>query len=475
MGRMTAPVHRSRRVERDALGEMELEHDPLWGIHTARAIANFPLSGRRVHPAILRALARVKQACALTNGRLGYLPADVADAIAAAADAVAAGGFVEAFPVDALQGGAGTSTNMNMNEVLANLALERMGRPRGDYQTVHPLEHVNRHQSTNDVLPTAVRIAAIGSIRNLSRDFAALQAAAQDRERAFAGIVAMARTEWQDALPVPLGAEFGAMAEAFARDRWRAFKCEERLRVVNLGGTAVGTGLGAPRRYIFDVIEQLRGLTGLGLTRAEHGMDATSNADALVEVAGVMNAAASNLSKSARDLRLRHFTGEIRLPALQAGSSAMPGKINPVIPEAVISAATRASAVFGLVGGYAAMGSERINEFLPALADAFMEGLDLVAAASRLLAGHLRRIEADADECRRRVSSSPALITALVPRLGYANAEDLVHRYRASGATDFRAFLERELGAAIVAEALAPARLLALGHPDPPPDAPILH
>ena len=468
---MTDDASPGPRVERDALGELTLPENPLWGIHTARAAANFPISGRRVHPSILRALALVKKACALTNRRLGYLPPKIADAIAAAADEIAAGAHRDAFPVDALQGGAGTSTNMNMNEVLANLALERLGRPRGDYAHVHPIEHVNRHQSTNDVFPTAVRVAAIESFRAISRDFSALQSAAQDRERAFAGIVAMSRTEWQDAAPVALGAEFGALAEAFARDRWRAFKCEERLRVVNLGGTAVGTGLGAPRRYIFGAIEQLRALTGMGLTRSENGLDATSNADVFVEAAGTLGAAAANLAKAARDLRRRQFTGELRLPAVQVGSSAMPGKVNPVIAEAVLAAATRASAQIGLVGDYAAMGSDRINEFLPALADALLEALDLLGAAARMLAGHLRRVEADADECRRRVHASPALITAFVPRLGYSGAEALLLRYRASGESDFRAFLERELGAAAVAEALSPARLMALGHPDAPPNA----
>ena len=358
---------------------------------------------------------------------------------------------------------------MNLNEVIANLALERLGRARGDYAALHPIETVNLHQSTNDVFPTAVRVAAIAAVRGLSADFAALQGAAQERERAFAGIVAMGRTEWQDAVPIALGAEFGAFADAFARDRWRAFKCEERLRVVNLGGTAVGTGLAAPRRYLFRVIERLREITGMGLTRGENGLDATSNADALAEVAGVLGAATANLAKTARDLRIRHFTGEIRLPPLQTGSSIMPGKVNPVAAEAVIGAAARAAALGGLVVEYAGLGSERINEFLPALADALLEQAELLGAAARLLAGHLPGIAADPAECRRRVDGSPALVAAFVPRLGYRRAEELALAFRASGGSDARAFLERELGADAVAEALAPARLMALGHRDDAP------
>lgn len=463
--RMTseATADSAARLERDALGELAIPAGAWWGIHTQRAIANFPVSGRRVHPRLIRALALVKKACALTNAELGFLAHPLAEAIAAACDEIAVGRRADAFPVDALQGGAGTSTNMNMNEALANLALERLGHARGAYDVIHPIEHVNLHQSTNDTFPTAVRIAAIEAVRALSEDFASLQGAFQDRERAFAGVIAMGRTEWQDAVPVALGAEFGAFGEAFARDRWRTFKCEERLRVINLGGTAVGTGLAAPRRYIFRVQEQLRVLTGMGLTRAENGLDATSNADALVETAGVLGAAAANLSKAARDLRIRHYLGEIRLPARQTGSSIMPGKVNPVIPEAVIGAALRASALGALVGVYAGQGTERINEFMPALADALLEMTDLLGAAARILTGHVREIEADAGVCRRRVCDSPALIAAFVPTLGYRRAEELALAFRASGERDFRAFLIRALGETAVEEALSPNRLMALG------------
>lgn len=449
------------RIERDTLGELPVPAHALWGIHTARAIHNFPISGRRVHPALIRGLALVKKAAALTHGELGDFEMPIAQSIATACDEVLEGRWADQFPVDALQGGAGTSLNMNMNEVLANRALELLGRQRGEYWVVDPIEHVNLHQSTNDVVPTAARLAAIAMVRSLSCEYAALQSAAQDRERAFSGIVAIGRTEWQEAVPVVLGAEFGAYADAFARDRWRAYKSEERLRVINLGGTAVGTGIGAPRDYVFRVVERLRELTGYGLTRAENGLDATSNLDSWVETAGMLAAAAANLSKMARDLRIRHFTGELRLPPRQVGSSLMPGKVNPVIPEAIISAATRVMALTGLVADYAAQGSERINEFLPALADAWLEAADLVGAAARLLAGHLREIEADADECRRRLDRSPALVTALVPVLGYRRVEELAMEIRREGVTEIRAALVKQLGESVVDNALAPSRLLA--------------
>lgn len=458
MGSVQAPG--PTRIERDALGELPVPAEALRGIHTAHALRNFPLSGRPVHPAILRGLALVKKSAAVTHWELGDLEPAVADAIVTACDEVIEGRWLDQVLVDALQRGAGTLLNMNMNEVLANRALELLGRPRGECGTIHPVEHVNLHQSTNDVVPTAVRVAAIAAVRALSGDVAAVQSAAQDLERAFAGIVAIGRTEWQDAVPVGLGAEFGAYADAFARDHWRAEKSEERLRVINLGGTVVGTGIGAPREYVFRVIERLRELTGYGLTRVENGLDGTSNVDSLVETAGMIAAAAANLGTVARDLRIRHFTGELRLPPRQVGSSLMPGTVNPVIFEAVISAVTRAAVLVGLVGDYAAQGSERINEFLPALADAWLEAADLTGAAARVLAEHLREIETAVAECRRRLDRGSALVTALVPRLGYRRAEELALEIRRERPEDVRAALVRRLGAAVVDEARSPARLM---------------
>lgn len=454
------------RIEHDGLGDCEVPDAALWGVHTQRALANFRLAGTPVAPELVRAVAVVKKAAAQANAELGYLSPDIAAAIEAACDEIAAGRHADQFPVDALQGGAGTSTNMNVNEVVAHLAAGRLGDVRGDCARVHPLGHVNLHQSTNDVYPTALRIAAIAGLRTLSARCAELQGAFQRKEQEFAGIVCMGRTEWQDAVPLTLGAEYSAFAEAVARDRWRTFKCEERLRVVNLGGTAVGTGLAAPRRYIFLVVEKLRALTGLGLARAENPVDATANADALVEVSGMLKACACNLIKIARDLRVRHLLGEIRLPAVQAGSSIMPGKVNPVILEAVIGAGLRVKALDGLVADAVSSGTLQICEFLPVAAEALLESLRLLTRAAEAFAAHVAGIGADAAVCRANADRSPTLVTAFLPNLGYERAEALVAEYRRGGGTDFRAFLAERLGAEVVERTLDPHRLTALGYRD---------
>jgi aspartate ammonia-lyase len=460
---MCDPLARTR-FEHDLLGELAVPADCLWGIHTERARRNFPLTGAPVSPRLIRAYARVKKACCLANAELGYLDAGVAAALAEACDEVAAGGHAEAFPLDALQGGAGTSTNLNLNEVLANLALDRLGHPRGSWQVVHPLEQVNLHQSTNDTYPTALKIAAILALHEASAAFQSLQGALQRREQAFAPIAALGRTEGIGAVPMSLGQMFGAAAEAVSRDRWRTFKCEERLRTVNLGGTAVGNGLAAPRAYIFLVIEKLRQVTGLGLSRAENLPGETAHADAFVEVSGILQAAATNLIKISRDLRRLHTLGEIRLPAVQAGSSIMPGKVNPVIPESVIQVGMRVCAESTLVAQCASQATLQICEYLPLLAQALLSSLDLLIAAAGMLAAHVDGIEAVPAVCARHLAESPGIVTACVPLIGYEAATALVQRGTAAGVTDWRAFLESELGAEKVAGILRPEGLLALGH-----------
>jgi len=292
------------RLEKDFLGELEIPEEAYYGIHTLRAVLNFPISSFMVPRELIQALAEVKQACAGANIHAGLMDERTGTAIIEAAREVADGKLADQFVVDAFQGGAGTSTNMNMNEVLANRAIELLGGQKGDYALLDPLEHVNMSQSTNDVYPTALKVAAIRLVLTLSEAIARLQGALQEKEAAFAGILKLGRTELQDALPITLGQEFGAYAEAFARDRWRLFKVEERLRQVNLGGTAIGTGLNANRNYIYRAIEELRNITGLGLARAENMIDVTQNADVFVEVSGLVKAAAVNLAKIASDLRL---------------------------------------------------------------------------------------------------------------------------------------------------------------------------
>ncbi len=456
------------RMECDALGEKQIAGDALWGIHTQRALENFAFSQRRVPYALIAALATVKHAAAATNAELGYLPKDIADAIVAGCVQICEGTLQDNFPLDALQGGAGTSTNMNVNEVVANLALRRLGKPIGDYAAVHPLLHVNLHQSTNDVYPTALRIAAIAGVRRLSDSFAKLQGAFQVKEAAFQAIAKMGRTELQPAVPMTLGQEFSAFAEAIARDRWRTFKCEERLRLVNLGGTAIGTGITAPRRYIFRVIEVLRALTGMGLSRNENVIDATANADAFVEVSGILKASAANLSKIAGDLRLLHFLGEIALPPLQAGSSIMPGKVNPVMTEAVMQVGLVVRANDAIVTECAAHGTLQINEFMPLLAVALLESIDILDTTAISLAGHVAGIEADAKRCAEFLMDGPSLLTAFLPQIGYERASALVKEFVvAQGAVrglTLRTFLSEKLGEALVNEVLSAPNLVKLGH-----------
>jgi aspartate ammonia-lyase len=429
-----------RRTEHDALGALELPAGALHGIHTARALDNFPLLGRPVHPALARAFGAVKLAALRTNRALGFLPdAATAEALDRACRELLEGALVPAIQVDALQGGAGTSTNMNVNEVLANRALELLGLAPGGYGRVSPLDHVNLHQSTNDTFPTALRIAAILGLRELERRVLALQEAFQDQEKALGHVVKVARTECQDAVLTTLGRTMGAFAEALNRDRWRLAKSEERLRVVNLGGTAIGTGLAAPTEYIFRVVEELREITGLGLARAENLVEATQNLDALVEVSGLLKALASSLVKICSDLRLLSSgpeagLGEIRLPARQAGSSIMPGKVNPVIPEAVTQAAVLAIAHDQALTTAAALGSLELNAFYPLAAHSLLESLDLLARGCDILRRHcVAGIRADEARCRAQVENGTAAATALLPLVGYERAGALAEEARRTG------------------------------------------
>lgn len=453
-----------RRVEEDAFGKLELQADCYWGIHTERALGNFHLTGRPVNPALVRAMALVKKACCLANLESGYIEEKKAGAIIEAAGEIAEGKLAGQFPVDALQGGAGTSVNMNLNEVIANRAIEILGGRKGDYTLVSPLDDVNLHQSTNDTFPTAVKIAGIYGLRRLSEKAAAFQGAFQEKEKEFGKIVKVGRTELQEAVPLTLGAEFAAFSEAVSRDRWRTFKCEERLRVVNLGGTAVGTGLAAPRDYIFLVIEKLREVTGLGLARGENLTGETANADPFVEVSGILKAHAANLIKIANDLRLLNLLGEIRLPGLQAGSSIMPGKVNPVQMEAAMQAGIKVTANDAIVAEAASRGTLQIVEFLPLLADALLESLELLANTDEMLAGAVGSITADEAKCRSYFDRSPAIITALLPAIGYDRASELLKEFEQSGMENVREFLETKLDRKLVEQALSPYRLTQLGY-----------
>lgn len=453
-----------QRIEKDLLGDLAVPQDVYWGIHTQRAMDNFRLSGFQVNPSLIRALAQVKRACCLANAEIGHLSSDKSDAIEKACIDISSGLLASQFPVDALQGGAGTSSNMNLNEVIANRAIELLGGLKGDYSVIHPLEDVNLHQSTNDVYPTAVKVSAIFRLRDLAAAVSGLQGAFQKKENEFASIVKIGRTELQEAVPITLGAEFSAFAEAIGRDRWRTFKCEERLRVVNLGGTAVGTGLTAPRDYIFIVIEKLRTITGLGLSRGENMMGETANADAFVEVSAILKAHAVNLIKIAGDLRLMNLLGEIHLPQLQAGSSIMPGKVNPVMAEAAIQTGMKVIANDALITDATSRATLQINEFLPLLAHALLESLDLLINIDLLLAKHVKGISADPQKCAEYFDQSPMIITALLPVTGYDRATELMAQFYSGSEKNMRRFLEQKLGKDIVDKQLSPGALTSLGY-----------
>jgi len=439
------------RKEHDLLGERDVPADALHGIHTERAIENFPVARRPVNPALIHAYGAVKLACARTNHELGWWDDDKARATETACSEMMEGKLDAHIVVDALQGGAGTSTNMNVNEVLANRALQILGRPLGDYETVSPLDDLNLHQSTNDTYPTALKVAAIQRLRALEREVVPLLEEFQRKEKATAHVVKVGRTQLQDAVLTTVGREMSAYAEAFARDRWRIYKCEERLRVVNLGGTAIGTGLAAPRRYILRAIEHLRDVTNLGLARAENLIEATQNTDVFVEVSGILKACASNLLKVATDIRLLSSGpdagfGEIRIPARQAGSSIMPGKVNPVIPEAVSQAAMMVMAYDQAIAQACSAGNLELNAFLPLIADALLGSLDLLANACSIFYRFCATgIEPDEERCRRNVLGATATVTALVERIGYHAAQEVAAAAQAEGQSVRDVVVERGL------------------------------
>lgn len=411
------------RTEEDELGRKTLPDDALYGLQTARALDNFALGYKPVNRQLVYAIVTVKKAVAQTYQELQVKP-EVYAAIERACNQVLSGQYDGQFPVDALQGGAGTTTHMNVNEVLARLAGPE----------VHPLDDVNRGQSTNDVYPTALRIAAIELLRRVSEECAKLQQTLQRREMEFAEIAKLGRTELMDAVPITLGEEFGAYAQAIARDRWRIYKIEERLRQVNLGGTAVGRADTAERRYRFTVIEKLRELTGIGLAEAEYPMDITQNNDVFVEVSGLLKALAVNLMKISNDLRLMNSgpkggLGELHLAAMQKGSTIMPGKVNPVIPEMTMQVAMRVMANDTAITMAAAHGEFELNAFLPLIADCLLESLSLLEQGVRLFRTHcIELLQPDGAQCARLLEQSCAFATAYITVLGYDAVSTIIHQ-----------------------------------------------
>jgi len=441
------------RVEHDLLGEREVPADVYYGVHTLRAIENFPITGTpiSIYPDLIAALATVKQAAAVANRELGILSAVRCQAIVTACEELRAGRLHEQFVVDVIQGGAGTSTNMNANEVIANRALELMGKKRSDYGELHPNEHVNLSQSTNDVYPTAVKLALIAGIHKLRAAMAVLRGSFAAKAAEFSTLVKIGRTQLQDAVPMTLGQEFSTYAVMLQEDEDRLHEASGLLHEINLGATAIGTGINAPQGYARAVCAQLCALTGEPLVTAGNLIEATQDAGAFVQLSGVLKRVAVKLSKVCNDLRLlssgpRAGFGEITLPAVQAGSSIMPGKVNPVIPEVVNQIAFEAIGNDMTVTFAAEAGQLQLNAFEPIIAHSLFKTLVHMERGCLTLARKcVDGITANERRLAEIVENSMALVTALSPRIGYAAATQLALEAHAGGRRIRDLALEKKL------------------------------
>ena len=445
------------RLEHDLLGNYEVPIHAYWGVHTARAVENFPISGVPIghYRSLIRALAIVKQAAAQANYELGELSAEINDAISKACQEVADGKFDGEFVVDTIQGGAGTSTNMNANEVIANRAIEILGGTKGNYDLVHPLNDVNKSQSTNDVYPTALKLALILEINELLKAMAHLQGAFQGKADEFKDVIKMGRTQLQDAVPMTLGQEFATFSRMTMEDIQRLQETVPLLREINLGGTAIGTGLNAPAGYAQKACLILSDLSGFDFMVAEDMVEATQDAGVFVMVSGVLKRIAVKLSKTSNDLRLlssgpRAGLDEINLPPRQAGSSIMPGKVNPVIPEVVNQIA------FAVIGNdvtvtmAAEAGQLQLNAFEPIMCRALMMSITQLRQGCYVLADAcVSGITANVEKLRMSVEHSIGLVTVISPLLGYENATIVAQKALADGTSVREVVLELKLMTAV--------------------------
>jgi fumarate hydratase class II len=429
-----SPTPEAFRTEHDSMGEVRVPLAAKWQAQTQRAVDNFPVSGQRVERSLVRGLALLKRAAALENAGLGVLDEEVAQAVAGVAEEVAAGRWDDEFPVDVFQTGSGTSTNMNMNEVLATLATERLGRK------VHPNDHVNASQSSNDMFPSAIHVAATTEIAgSLVPALAHLAGALRAKSEEFAGVVKAGRTHLMDATPVTLGQEFGGYAAAVEHGVERLEACMPRVGELPLGGTAVGTGLNAPTGCAQRVVGRLARELQLPLSEARDHFEAQGSRDALVEASGALRTVAVSLYKCATDLRWmgsgpRAGLAEVRIPDLQPGSSIMPGKVNPVIPEAVSQVVAQVIGNDAAVAFAGAVGNFELNVMLPVMARNVLESVRLLANVARLFADRcISGIEADTERCRSYALSSPSIVTSLNPYIGYEKAAKVVKQALAEG------------------------------------------
>jgi aspartate ammonia-lyase len=421
----------SYRIEKDLIGEKQIEASSYFGINTKRALENFDLESKTVNLRLIKDIALIKKAAAIVNKNLKKLSPEKAESIIQASEEIIEERFNDEFKISAFQGGAGTSTNMNVNEVIANRAIEILAGKKGEYDLVHPLNDVNMSQSTNDVYPTAVRIAAIRLIRKLSNSLAELQEALQMKENEFSDMIRLGRTQLMDALPMMVGQGFGAYAKAVERDRWRIYKVEERLRQVNIGGTAIGTGLNATNKFIYMITDVIQDLTKLGIARSDFPMDVTQNCDVFVEVSGLLKSCSVNLLKISNDLRLlssgpKGGIGELNLPEMQAGSTIMPGKVNPVIPEMIAQISIKVISNDTAITMASSFGQLELNAFTPLIAESLLESLELLNNAVIIFRERcINGITVNEERCKKNLENSTAMVTALVHHIGYDSASEI--------------------------------------------------
>ena len=439
------------RTEKDPLGEMQVPADALYGIQTLRAVENFPISGIRPLPAFVDAVIGIKKAAALTHQQTGRLEAPLADAIVRAADEILAGRHRDQFVVDIYQAGAGTSHNMNCNEVLANRANELLGAARGAYAPVHPNDHVNMAQSTNDVIPTAMRLATLATLPPLLEAMQSLAESFLAKGREFDDVIKAGRTHLQDATPIRLGQEFMAWGRTVARHRAKLAEASEWLRPMNIGGTAVGTGLNAEEEYPRLMVQHLRAITGLDVREAQDRVQLMQSMGDIATMSGAVRAWTLDLNKIANDLRLlasgpRTGFAEIVLPAVQPGSSIMPGKVNPSIAEMVNQVCFQVIGLDTTVAMASEAGQLELNVMMPVVTHNIVFGLMILANACRVFDERcVRGIEADAAQCARWLERSPALVTALAPKIGYAAAAALAKEALSTGLTVKELVVQKKL------------------------------
>lgn len=428
---MEKTISKEFRIEKDSIGTKNVPTDVYYGVQSLRGAENFHITGQSLHPEFIRSLAYVKKASAITNEEAGALDKKIASAIIKACDRILEGKYHEYFIVDPIQGGAGTSMNMNANEVIANIAIEILGGQKGDYSIVHPNDHVNCGQSTNDVIPTAGKLTTLHLLRNLKIQLVRLYTALCEKANEFDHVIKMGRTQLQDAVPVRLGQEFKAYAVAVKRAMDRIDDSTKEMLSLNMGGTAIGTGITAVGAYLDNIVPTLSKVTGINFKQASDLIDGTQNIDCFVGVSGALKACAVTLSKIANDLRLmssgpRTGLGEINLPAKQNGSSIMPGKVNPVIPEVVSQVAFKVIGNDVTITMAAEAGQLELNAFEPVAFYCLFQSIDtLTNGIDTFVDNCISNITANEDRCKFYVENSVGIITALCPTIGYQKAADI--------------------------------------------------